>query len=286
MQLDPFFDTMPGSSEPTTSKTATHTIGPASTSASMDGSGYYSAGGFNEFQFDYHTDSPGLTNIDVHIHAESLDAADGAGGFTRIEFDITTAAPTRYRLQADVIDVPYYLEVSFNDNPANAWYDASTGIYGGSFPLLYFNGNPLPTGWDSHTATGKLPAGTFHATLRAESSLYQGFGSRSQGTANLSLQLLGDVDLDGIVGTDDLNAILINWNHREELASTQAADLTGDGYVGVDDLNEVLVNWNANVQPPTPHGTPIPEPTSLAALLALSTLPFSRAMSRHNHTIV
>lgn len=40
-------------------------------------------------------------------------------------------------------------------------------------------------------------------------------------------------------------------------------DLNGDGYVGIDDLNAVLGNWNAGT-PPTANATP--EPASLCLL--------------------
>ena len=73
----------------------------------------------------------------------------------------------------------------------------------------------------------------------------------------------GDLNLDGFVGVDDLNIVLVNWNQNVTNGSLSMGDPTGDGFVGVDDLNIVLVNWN-NGTPPA--GAAVPEPASLAML--------------------
>jgi uncharacterized membrane protein len=52
----------------------------------------------------------------------------------------------------------------------------------------------------------------------------------------------GDVNGDGVVGTDDLLTIISMWGPCEPPCS---ADLNGDGMVGTDDLLVVLANWTA-----------------------------------------
>ncbi len=52
----------------------------------------------------------------------------------------------------------------------------------------------------------------------------------------------GDVNGDGVVGTDELLTIISMWGPCEPPCS---ADLNGDGMVGTDDLLVVLANWTA-----------------------------------------
>ena len=51
-----------------------------------------------------------------------------------------------------------------------------------------------------------------------------------------------------IVGIDDLNIVLSNWNLAVP-PGDPLADPSGDGFVGIDDLNVVLGNWNAGTPP-------------------------------------
>jgi hypothetical protein len=82
-------------------------------------------------------------------------------------------------------------------------------------------------------------------------------------SVNLLLDgLAGDLNLDGFVGVDDLNIVLLNWNQSVSTGIWQSGDPTGDGFVGVDDLNVVLVNWN-NGTPPTEGSAAVPEPAGL-----------------------
>ena len=87
--------------------------------------------------------------------------------------------------------------------------------------------------------------------------------------------LPGDLDLNGFVGVDDLNIILVNWNTDVPLGSL--ADPSGDGFVGVDDLNIVLVNWN-NGTPPADN-IAVPEPSSMLAVMGLGAMSLLRRRS-------
>jgi len=77
--------------------------------------------------------------------------------------------------------------------------------------------------------------------------------------------LAGDFDGNGFVGIDDLNILLANWNTTVTAGDLTVGDADGTGFIGVDDLNILLANWNAGTLP-TPPGTVIPEPASLALL--------------------
>jgi Cohesin domain len=70
------------------------------------------------------------------------------------------------------------------------------------------------------------------------------------GSVNIGA-LVGDLNLDGFVGIDDLNLVLGNWNQNVTPGDLSAGDPSGDGFVGIVDLNIVLGNWNAGVPPTT-----------------------------------
>ena len=74
--------------------------------------------------------------------------------------------------------------------------------------------------------------------------------------------LAGDLDADGVVGLDDLDIILTQWN--TDGSADPRADINGDGYVGLDDLDIVLNQWGAGSTPPV---SPVPEPVSLGLLM-------------------
>jgi hypothetical protein len=78
--------------------------------------------------------------------------------------------------------------------------------------------------------------------------------------------LLGDLNLDGFVGVDDLNLVLGNWNQTVAADVWLLGDPTGDGFVGVDDLNIILGNWNAGTPPPAEALALVPEPGTVVML--------------------
>lgn len=90
------------------------------------------------------------------------------------------------------------------------------------------------------------------------------------GVMRLDLDTLtqeGDANLDGFVGTEDLDLILANWDDAVRAGNVLAGDLTGDGLVNDADLQLVLAHWGEGTDP----NTAVPEPAS-AALLALGLL--------------
>ncbi len=76
--------------------------------------------------------------------------------------------------------------------------------------------------------------------------------------------ITGDLNADGFVGIEDLNAVLGNWNQTVLPGFFTAGDPTADGFVGIEDLNVVLGNWNAGTPPPTQASSAVPEPGTLA----------------------
>lgn len=101
--------------------------------------------------------------------------------------------------------------------------------------------------------------------------------------AGVTPSLLGDLDMDGFVGINDLNLILADWNESVPPANP-LADPSGDGFVGIDDLNEVLGNWNAGT-PPQGNAIPVvPEPGAalLCAVGVMTILQNRKVQDAHN----
>jgi uncharacterized protein (TIGR03790 family) len=69
--------------------------------------------------------------------------------------------------------------------------------------------------------------------------------------------IVGDGTLDGVVGLDDLNLILHNWNTPTTLGAIRG-DYNADGFVGVKDLNLMLSYWSSNKLVSPAAGVPEP----------------------------
>lgn len=258
---------------------ALHPVTGDSIDVSIDGTGFPHAGGLSRITLDYVSAGAGDKRIDMYAFVVSDNASDGSGGQAQADLQLTISAPFRYRFESAVIGVPDSWSVTFNGQQGTAWYDGNTGLFGGTFPPVYQFGNPLPTGWDTYIDQGVLPAGVYDVSVFAFSSLNGLNGTQSEGTASLTIQLLGDANLDGVVGLEDLNAVLASWNHTATPGDAGIGDLNGDGFVGINDLNEVLGNWNADVRPPV-AATAIPEPAGVAIATLLSLTMVGRCRSR------
>ena len=73
----------------------------------------------------------------------------------------------------------------------------------------------------------------------------------------------GDVNMDGIVGLDDLHIVLSKWNQVVEGGAFDG-DVYPNGYIGLDDLDLIIKYWNSNDQPPAASASLTPEPSTLA----------------------
>ena len=63
--------------------------------------------------------------------------------------------------------------------------------------------------------------------------------------ADVAPRLVGDIDGDGVVGFEDLLALLAAWGDCPEPPDPCAADLDDDGDVDFDDLLLLLAGWTA-----------------------------------------
>ncbi|MEO0586611.1 MAG: PEP-CTERM sorting domain-containing protein [Planctomycetota bacterium] len=75
---------------------------------------------------------------------------------------------------------------------------------------------------------------------------------------------LGDANLNGSVGTDDLAILAGNFNQSPRGWAT--ADITGDGTVGTGDLAILAANFGQGTPPLESTAAAVPEPASLALL--------------------
>jgi hypothetical protein len=93
------------------------------------------------------------------------------------------------------------------------------------------------------------------------------FTDGSHGLFVASTRLPGDLNWDGFVGIEDLNAVIGNWNQNVTPGDPLTGDPSGDGFVGIEDLNTVLGNWNTGTPPGAQGaGSVIPEPGTAAVL--------------------
>ena len=103
----------------------------------------------------------------------------------------------------------------------------------------------------SNIATG-LPAG---------SDAFSGEVVGSQYVVTFDGFTAGDSNGNHVVDFPDLSALAANWNQSGQW---EEGDYSGDGTVGFDDLAVMAANWGWS----KPTGAPVPEPASLAVLLA------------------
>ena len=85
------------------------------------------------------------------------------------------------------------------------------------------------------------------------------------GTLTTLLPILGDADLNGVVDELDAAEMADNWLAGPG-ATWAMGDFTADGYVNDADVTWLAANWNGT----GPAPASVPEPTSLATLLALA----------------
>lgn len=264
LEMHPYWDHITGTNTPTSSQIVSVPIGLVNTTASIDGTGYYSVGGISSVDYRYTPVGSGGARFDFDTYASSLGREDGGRGRAGVELGITVPAPVRFRFEADVIGTPILYAVTFNGVYADASYDAYFGGRDGTFPLIYIYEDGVPVfayDWDIYVHEGVLPAGTYHLSTEALSAVHgrYGLGLSSRGTASLHIQLLGDADQDGLVGIDDMNIILAHWGRQVPAYASDMGDLDGDGTVGIADLNQVLGGWGSDVRQ-------IPEPACVAIL--------------------
>jgi len=167
--------------------------------------------------------------------------------------------------------------VRFSDDfdPATDWraYTANSEA-GVNLTLVDPTGRTLPVhlGRDQSFDTAPAPQGYFDVVGILDQSDMAGTGGYRLMVMHAGDFLLGDLNHDGFVGQDDLNAVLANWGQDVAAGQMLLGDSSGDGLVGQDDLNVVLANWGSGSPPPAgmlgEHAAAhaVPEPSSLALL--------------------
>lgn len=283
LRLDPFFDTRPQWSEaesawveaPNEGQHETYPVTLSNQTVSINGDSYYSTGGLSLIDFQYDSSNAGKSRFDIHAHGVTEGADGGGGGLAALGAQLTLTKAAYYRFEADVLGTPWLYEVSFNGRSADAWYD-DFGIYGGTFPLTYQGGNPMPSGWGTYLDQGILQAGVYDLSVAALAGLdHYGNGLGSEGKARLSLYLLGDVNLDGLVGIADLDVVLTHWGQSVLPGDLESGDLNGDGTIGLADLDVILSGWSADVRT-----NPEPSSATIAFVLGTSLIASRRVTAR------
>ena len=87
-----------------------------------------------------------------------------------------------------------------------------------------------------------------------------------QFNAYADIPFMGDINRDGYIGIEDLNAVLGSF--AQTLPPLMGPDTDGDGYVGITDLNAVLSEWNEQKAVTSP--AVIPEPISVGLFLPMA----------------
>lgn len=217
--------------------------------------------------------------------AGQVAAAPNAGGFAGAfapenwQFD-TDHTEARVQLDASPGSITIFGGDDFNEGDTDFKITVTSGPAEYIFDWTYFSlDDPgfdifgvLLNGEFTRITSGDVLFGSYNLTLDAGDEF--GFrihtvdGAKGSGIATIyNLHFAGDLDGDGLVGINDLNIVLANWNQNVPPANP-LADPSGDGFVGIDDLNTVLGNWNAGT-PPNQTAN-IPEPGALGLLFLCS----------------
>ena len=73
--------------------------------------------------------------------------------------------------------------------------------------------------------------------------------------------LPGDLNIDGLVNSADLDIVREHWNETVTAGDLAMGDATGDGFVGSGDLDTVRANWGQSLL-----AAAVPEPGVLSLL--------------------
>ncbi|MCY2927877.1 MAG: Ig-like domain-containing protein, partial [Planctomycetota bacterium] len=187
-----------------------------------------------------------------YIGLASTTASATAGAFLFTNAQPTTYVPVppgdspagaadAYTAEADhTLTVPYTAGVLVNDTDSDGNSLSAAVATGPAHGTLSLQGN----GAFTYTpAPGYVGLDSFTYTLD------DGHGLSQTGTANLTVAIAGDVNLDGQVGLLDYNVIKANFGLIG--GDWQAGDLNGDGQVGLLDFNIVKAHFG-NIAPPVP----------------------------------
>ena len=209
---------------------------------------------------------------------------------------------------------PHHIGLLPGDNESMAiavTHNGST-ILGASFDTLQSGNDPKSFIWQKHTGMRTLEqilreanvdfTGWRHLTasdLSADGSILVGSGANPQGffeawRADIGdlLRLEGDANDDGVVDSEDLNIVALNWQIMVT-GGPGDGDFNDDGKVDAADLNEVALNWLAGVgdnsllttdpfHAPSSNQITTPEPITGGVIVMMMSATVLRRRRRHN----
>ena len=85
----------------------------------------------------------------------------------------------------------------------------------------------------------------------------------------------GDLNLDGIVNSVDLDTVRGNWGRTVTPGDWSMGDASGDGVVGSADLDLVRANWGNTYVPDASVAPAVPEPSAIVVWSFLGLIGFS-----------
>ena len=168
--------------------------------------------------------------------------------------DLDSSSPTLAVLNNGVVALEYGrpgFHVAFSTDYGATW--------GG---ILHFSELPGTTADPNDIES----TGQFDMTKAGPNKLVA-FGSDIDGAKAwpITVNLMGDVNCDGWVDGDDQAIVTANWN---QYGNREQGDLTGDGYIGQADQDELTAYWLTGIIPGGAAAATIPEPATLAMMLA------------------
>jgi autotransporter-associated beta strand protein len=138
-----------------------------------------------------------------------------------------------------------------------------SGYAGGAW-----NGNGIISSTAASNVHGAIGYG--EASTLGSPSTFLGVNVPDDTAVLMRYTLGGDANLDGVVNTDDFNALALNFNASGKLWTD--GDANYDGIVNALDFNQLATNFGATldvpVGPAPALGTLVPEPCGIVALVA------------------
>jgi hypothetical protein len=175
-----------------------------------------------------------------------------------------------------------------DDSRNNILNNGGADITGGRLIFDYNNGTDPSVQVGTILAAGyaqtptPFASGPLRTSAPADPS--KGLGWRNDANAKqltVRYTWYGDANLDGVVNALDFNALASNFGINNGNQIWSLGDFNYDGLVNSADFGVVATNFNKSLPTPAPVlGTLVPEPASLATLVALAPFAMRRRRAR------